>query len=44
MKADQRDNPVLKAFDAYEDWHDAIDAGDRILNFWLKNEKAQFGG
>ena len=36
MKADQRDIPALKAFDSYEDWHDAISAGDWILDFGLR--------
>jgi hypothetical protein len=44
MKADQRDNPSLKAFASYEDWQDAIDAGDWILDFWLNNQRAEFGG
>jgi hypothetical protein len=44
IKADRHADPALKAFGSYENWHDAIDAGDWILDFWLKNERAQFGG
>jgi len=44
MKADKHDNPALQAFGSYEKWHNAIDAGDWILDFWLAKKGPRFGG
>jgi hypothetical protein len=44
LKADQAANPALQAFDAYENWHDDIDAGDWLLDFQLNDNESAFGG
>ena len=44
MNSDKQDNPALQTFDTYEDWRDAIDAGDWILDFRRGKNGCRFGG
>ncbi|MGA7807009.1 phospholipase D family protein, partial [Bradyrhizobium sp.] len=44
IKVEQTAIPALKDFDAYEEWNDAINADDWLLDFCLKKSKVKFGG
>jgi hypothetical protein len=44
LREDRVTNPALREFDAYESWHEEIDAGDWLLDFEIDGKKASFGG
>lgn len=44
IKRDRLRNPVLKDYEAYEDWGELIKAGDWLLDFELNNKIGDFAG
>jgi hypothetical protein len=44
LKEERLTNPILRGMDAYESWHDEIQAGDWLLDFEVDGSQGAFGG